>query len=37
MAVALPEDPVYGEEGYLRPLWTRAGDRFWEEGELGDT
>lgn len=34
MAVPLPEDPVFGAKGSLRNLWTRAGDKFWAEGEL---
>lgn len=32
MSVPFPQDPVYGGEGYLTPLW-EEGRKLYEQGQ----
>lgn len=37
LAVPIPEDPVLGGEGYLKPLWRDAQERYFDGEASNDT
>lgn len=36
LAVPIPEDPVMGREGHLKPLWRSSLEKFFDARDITD-